>query len=142
MQLTPNFDLTEFTTSQTAARTGLDNIPGASVLANLQQLALQLEHVRVLLGASILISSGYRSPELNKLIGGAKASQHTTGHAVDFTAPKFGTPRKIVEKILESGLEFDQVILEFDRWVHFSFVPNNNRQQALIINTSGTNKFS
>ena len=138
-QLSTNFTLDEFTNSQTAVRNGVDNTPPPEVTVNLVYLATQLEKVRELLGGvPIIISSGYRSPELNRLVKGSKSSQHLLGEAVDFTAPKFGTPRKIVETIKNSGLQYDQVILEFDRWVHLSYKKSNNRQQALIIDNQGT----
>lgn len=138
MQLTPNFHLSEFTTSQTAARRGIDNTPTPQVLENLQYTAEQLELVRTLLTAPLLISSGYRSPELNRAVGGAMSSQHQLGEAADFTAPRFGTPHQIVEAIKNSDVDFDQVILEFDRWVHISFKKSGNRRQALVIDGSGT----
>lgn len=138
MQLTPNFHLSEFTTSQTAARRGIPNTPTAQVLESLQHTAEQLEAVRALLAAPLLISSGYRSPELNRAVGGAMSSQHMLGEAVDFTAPRFGTPEEIVDAIKASDIDFDQVILEFDRWVHISFKRGGNRKQALVIDGRGT----
>ena len=142
-QLTSFFNLDEFTSSQTATRDNIDNTPPQEVIANLKTLAEQLEKIRAILNNStIIISSGYRSPKLNAAIKGAKNSQHLLGEAVDFTAPKFGTPRDIVAKIVDSGLKFDQVILEYDRWVHFSYKASKNRNQALIIDRTGTRNFS
>lgn len=138
MQLTPNFDLSELVASQTAARRGIDNTPTPEIIENLQHLATQLELVRTLLGAPLHISSGYRCPELNLAIGGARNSQHLAGQAADFTAPKFGTPAEIVDAVRESNIDFDQVILEFDRWVHISFKKSGNKRQALVIDKTGT----
>jgi zinc D-Ala-D-Ala carboxypeptidase len=143
MQLTPNFHLDEFTLSQTASRLGIKNTPSGEIVLRLKTLAEQLEQVRAILNnSSILISSGYRSPQLNQAVKGSKTSQHMQGEAVDFTAPRFGTPREIVERVLDKGLEFDQIILEFDRWVHFSYKASGNRRQALIIDRNGARKFS
>lgn len=138
--LSPHFSLAELTQSDTAARRGLDNTPPPAVLAALRRTALGLEGVRTLLAAPILISSGYRSPALNTVVGGQPGSQHCKGEAADFTSPGFGTPTAIVARIVGSGLVFDQIILEFGRWVHISFsdIP---RRQALVIDTAGTRPF-
>ena len=141
MQLSPHFTLAELTVSQSAARLGIDNNPPPEVIKNLERTALGLEGVRMLLGAPVLVSSGYRSPALNKAIGGAKNSQHMTGQAVDFICPGFGSPRQIVKTLDNSGMQFDQCILEFDRWVHLSF-SDKPRRQALIIDRTGTMDFA
>lgn len=141
MMLSPNFALSEFTESQTAARLGLDNDPPVDMYETLKATARCMEDVRDLLGGkSVLVSSAYRSPEVNKAVGGSTNSQHTKGEAVDFTCPKFGTPREIVAKIKDSPLLWDQLILEFDRWVHISF-SSRNRRQVLIIDRNGTRPF-
>lgn len=117
--LTDNFSLDEFIFSQTAARSGIDNTPDETILLNLRHLAKTLELVRTTLGnVPIIISSGYRCPDLNKAIKGAKSSAHLTGLAVDFTAPKFGTVLQTARAIAASDLVFDQIIYEFGRWVH------------------------
>ena len=141
MMLSPNFALSEFTESQTATRLGLDNDPPAELYETLKATARCMEDIRDLLGGKpVLISSAYRSPEVNKAVGGSANSQHTKGEAVDFTCPKFGTPRDIVTKIKDSPLLFDQLILEYDRWVHISF-STRNRRQVLIIDRNGTRPF-
>jgi hypothetical protein len=138
MMLSPHFSLAELTFSQTAARRGIDNTPPADVLAELKRTALGLEAVRVRLGcAPVLISSGYRSPAVNAAVGGSKASQHMTGQAADFTAPRFGSPAEVVAALVDSGVEYDQLILEFGRWVHISFA-DTPRHQALTIDSMGT----
>ena len=141
MNLSPHFTLAELTVSQTASRKGLDNTPPPDALANLKRTALGLEAVRIMLGAPISISSGYRSPAVNKAVGGAVNSQHLTGQAVDLICPGFGKPERVVKAILASGLKFDQVIVEFDAWVHLSF-SDTPRMQALIIDRKGTRPFT
>lgn len=141
MLLSKNFSLAEFTVSQSASRLGIDNTPSALVLDNLKYLAENLELVRELLGTPILISSGYRSPALNKAIKGSKTSQHVFGQAADFTSPRFGTPKDVVAKIKGSDLRYDQLILEFDSWVHISFSKAQSRKQALVIDNGGTRLF-
>ena len=84
-------------------------------------LAEGLERVRMLTGFPLEISSGYRSPELNRRVGGANSSQHVQGLAADFTCAEFGSPVDIIKAIRDSGIEFDQCILEYAKWVHISF---------------------
>jgi zinc D-Ala-D-Ala carboxypeptidase len=132
MQLSPNFALALLTQSETAVERGIDNTPPQEVLDNLRLLAAGLEQVQALLGAPLEISSGYRSPDLNAAVGGAQSSQHCQGLAVDFTCPEFGSPIEIAASIRDSGIRYDQCILEFNRWVHISFSPEP-RLRALSI---------
>lgn len=146
MKLSTHFDLSEFTLSQTAARQGIDNTPPADVIESLKRTAQGLEGIRILLGVPVIVSSGYRSPRLNAAVGGSKGSQHMTGEAADFTAPGFGAPRHVMDRIIDVGLEFDQCILEFATagagWVHISFAAAGNRRQALVIDKDGTRVFA
>ena len=121
MQLSPNFSLAELVYSETAERSGIDNTPPPEIVENLRRLAQGLESVRVLLGAPLEISSGYRCAALNEAVGGSSASAHVQGLAADFACATFGTPLEVAQAIQRSGLEFDQCILEFGRWVHLSF---------------------
>lgn len=146
--LSTNFTLEEFCDSQTAARQGIDNCPDKLTLESLKRTAYGLEEVRKELGDKpILISSGYRSPELNRAVGGTERSQHTLGHAVDFTCPAFGTPREIVRRLIDSAIQYDQCILEFfdpvkkTGWCHISFSARN-RRVALVIDKSGAREFA
>lgn len=142
-QLSPHFSLEELTFSQTAARNKINNVPTGQDLENLTNTANKMELVRTLLGNPISINSGYRSAALNKAIkGSSKTSQHTVGEAVDFTCRGFGTPRQIVEKIKNSNIEFDQLIYEFDSWVHISFTSTRPRKQILTIDSAGTRIFA
>jgi hypothetical protein len=127
-RLSNHFFLDEFTHSQIAVREEIDNTPNAEHLANLSDLAMALEDVRSLLDCPIYISSGYRSPKLNVAAKGSKSSAHCRGMAADFTARQFGTPEDVCRKIEASGLEFDQLILEFFQWTHFSIDPRMRRQ--------------
>jgi zinc D-Ala-D-Ala carboxypeptidase len=140
--LSTNFTLDEFTNSQTAERSGIDNTPPDSLLPTLRRTAYGLELVRTLLSnRPILVSSGYRSAALNAAVGGSATSQHSLGEAVDFTCPTYGTPEQIVRAIAASSIPYDQVIQEFGRWVHISFGPRN-RRQALVIDKQGTRSFA
>jgi hypothetical protein len=145
MNLTPHFTLEELTASETAERNGWDNSPNDAELANLTRLADFLEQVKVVLdGKPIMISSGLRTKKVNDAVGSKDSSQHRTGCACDFRVPGM-TPDEVVRKIMASGISFDQVIREFDRWTHLS-IPNSDdtspRKQALIIDKAGTRPFA
>jgi zinc D-Ala-D-Ala carboxypeptidase len=140
-RLTPHFSLEEFTDSQTAARNGIHNVPaeGSHARMNLHRTAKVMERVREILKAPILISSGYRSPKVNALVGGSKNSAHTHGLAVDFTCPGFGSPFTICRCLEQSldELEIDQLIHEFATWVHLG-LRDKPRHQTLTIDRHGT----
>lgn len=151
-RLSSHFTLAEFTASQTASRLGIDNAPTPEALENLRLVAQGLEGVRILLGVPIFVSSGYRCLDLNRAIGSKDSSQHVKGQAVDFTAPSYGGPRAVMDRIIDSGMEFDQCILEFagpignsgnggGGWIHMSFVRSGSRHQALVIDKDGTRPF-
>lgn len=127
MKLSANFHLDEFVTSQTAARRGIDNTPSPEVIKRLRNTAKGLERVRAVLGKPILISSGYRSPALNKAVGGSATSDHMNGDAADFISPGFGAPIAICRAIVAAGIKFDQLIEE-GTWVHISFGPRMRGQ--------------
>ena len=120
-RLSRHFTLAGLTRSLTARRQGIDNTPPPELLPNLRLLARGLDEVRRLLGHRLRITSGYRCPELNAAVGGARTSQHCAGLAADFECPAFGTPLEIVVAIQRSPIAFDHCILEFGRWVHVSF---------------------
>lgn len=132
MYLSPHFTLDELTFSQTASREGLDNTPDSRVIANLKRLSQTLEQVRSLAGCPVLISSGYRCPALNRRVGGAPDSAHTHGLAADLTATRFG-PKALAKLLVDSDLVFDQLILEYDRWVHLAVAEQGARRQTLTI---------
>lgn len=121
MQLTRNFSLEQLIYSETAQRERIDNTPGPDIVKNLRLLAKGLEQVQVLTGFPLEISSAYRCPELNRRVSGAISSQHTQGLAADFTCPEFGPPVDVIKAIRNSGIDFDQCILEYAKWVHISF---------------------
>ncbi len=132
MQLSANFSLEQLTASETALARGIDNRPPAEIIENLRLLAAGLEQAQSVLGYPLEVSSGYRCPELNIAIGGAEKSQHCFGLAADFTCPSFGTPLEIAAALRDSGIRFDQCILEFGRWVHLSFSPEPRGRMLTI----------
>jgi hypothetical protein len=121
MPLVQNITLADLVRSETAENNGIDNTPPPEIVDNLKRLAAGLESVQALLGAPLEISSGYRCAALNEAVGGSATSQHLLGLAADFACPGFGPPLEVARAIQRSGLEFDQCILEYGRWVHLSF---------------------
>ena len=127
-KLSEHFTLEELTFSATAQRKQIDNKPPAEVLENMERLAAGLEEVRAALGNKPMrINSGYRSPKLNRAVGGARLSAHMAGYAADFVCPDFGSPLKIVKALAATGIQFDKLIQE-GTWVHISFAPEARRQ--------------
>ncbi|MCW2270526.1 Peptidase M15 [compost metagenome] len=132
MYLSEHFTLAEMTVSETAARRGLDNSPSPQIMANLRRLCAFLERVRLLHGKPVLVSSGYRSVELNSALGGTPGSAHTRGLAADINVPGV-TPAALARSVADSRLMFDQLILEYDQWVHIGLGDAQQRRQLLTI---------
>ena len=126
MRLTPNFHLREFTRSQTAARAGIPNEPSKNQIATLRFWCEEIgEPARERFDAPVRISSGFRSPALNKAVGGSPNSQHQRGEAADFEV--VGHSNLEVARFVRDELFFDQLILEFwdgrdphSGWIHCS----------------------
>lgn len=134
MKLSKNFSLSEITHSNTAKRLGIDNEPTETHLQNMQHLVDNLlQPLRDAVGP-IRVSSGYRNPALNRAIGGSRSSQHCKGEALDIQFWQNGKMMNelIYEWILDSGIEFDQMINEFDfAWIHISLKKKGSRNQVL-----------
>ena len=134
MRVSKNFLLSEFTNSSTAKRLDIDNEPTKKHLRNLQRTVdFLLQPLRDAVGP-IRISSGYRNPSLNRAIGGSRSSQHCKGEALDLQFWEMGkmNNKVIYDWILDSDIEFDQMINEFDfAWIHISLVKKGNRRQVL-----------
>jgi putative chitinase len=138
MQLSDHFTLEELTHTD---HRDLDNTPNEAELANLKRLAEFLEKVKGVLGGKpIMVNSAFRSKAVNDAVGSKDTSQHRVGCAADLRVPGM-TPDEVVKAIIASGIGYDQVIREFDRWTHIS-IPNklfdSPRKQALIIDKQGT----
>lgn len=123
--LSPHFSLEELVITQ---HRWIDNEPPPKAVEALVDTAKQMEAVRTLLGdRTITVSSGYRSPALNKAVGGSTISAHCKGYAVDFNCYRFGDPLAVCRAIVASDIKFDQIIEE-GTWVHLSFDPRMRRQ--------------
>jgi hypothetical protein len=133
MQL--NFTMSELLYSEIAEKYNISNIPDKKSLDNMLLLIVDcLQPIRNYIGLPMIISSGYRSTRLNghPLINGKPNSQHTTGQAVDFTI-KGMTPKQVIEHIKASGVEYDQLICEYNIWTHISYNKGKNRKQCFNI---------
>ena len=140
--LSLHFTLEELTTTD---HRELSNEPNESETENLKRLATFLEQVKTVLGGKpIMVNSAFRSKEVNDAVGSKDTSQHRIGCAADIRVPGM-TPDEVVKAVIASGLNYDQIIREFDRWTHIS-IPNKKetpaRKQALIIDKTGTRAYS
>jgi len=130
MKLSKNFTLEELTHSNTAIKKNINNEPSDLEIENLQQLTdFILQPLRDELGA-IRVMSGYRSKELNAVIGGVSTSQHCIGMAADLKG--IHTTNKEIFDFIVENLEYDQIIAEFDyNWIHVSYNSEYNRKEKL-----------
>lgn len=137
--LSKNFTLNEFTHSNIAMRSSIDNTPSKDQIKNIKRLcAWIVQPLRDHINAPIHISSGFRCKKLNTLIKGAKNSQHMGGLAADITC-EFHNPEQLAQMIQDLQLPFDQLIIEFGRWVHVSIAqnPEDTRSEVLIASKKG-----
>jgi len=142
MKLSPNFSLEELTHTD---HRQFDNTPNESERANLERLAAFLEQVKTVLGGKpIIVNSAFRSKQVNDAVGSKDTSQHRIGCAADIRVPNM-TPDEVVKAVIASGIGYDQLIREFDRWTHIS-VPSvaggNPRRQSLIIDRQGVRNYA
>lgn len=121
--------MSELIHSDTAVRQNINNMPDINSLDCMLDLIFYcLQPLRDKLGKPMIVSSGYRNSQVNKLVGGVSTSQHTKGQAADFTVPGM-TIAQVIDFIKKSNIEYDQLIDE-RTWVHISFVKGKNRKQC------------
>ena len=140
--VTTNFRYSELIHSNTAIRLGIENIPNAKHKVNLIESCTKLwQPARDILGKTMIISSGYRSPEVNDRVGGSDSSAHSIGCAIDFTSPSFGNSRAVANKLAKEFkakcIKFDQIILEFpdtdSSWVHLGYKNRKGEQRNQLL---------
>ena len=139
-KLSEHFMLGEFTRS--SSHPEVYNIPSHEAIANLTNLCKWLEILRERAGVPIIINSGYRSPQLNKKIGGVPTSNHLTGCAVDIRVENMEQLIRYAAILLdisnETKQDFDELLIEKNRhgaiWLHFAVRPSHNRRSLLFIN--------
>lgn len=138
MKVMKYFTLTELTRSATAKRLGIDNTPSSAVRNNLEALVKNiLDPLREAWGAPIVVTSGYRCEKLNKVVGGAKNSQHLYGQAADIrtVSDSRDDNMKLLRKLIELNLPFDKMIAEYvdavgrPDWIHVSFSSAHRRMK-------------
>ena len=128
----------EATTSQTAVRKGIKNEPGDNELLAMQLLGIRVfDVIREHFKTPLRVSSFYRSPILNKAVGGSPTSQHVKGQAIDIQGTGKVTNKMIFDFIKEN-LDFTQLIWEYGTdknpaWVHVSYDKDNLKKQILKI---------
>ena len=140
MKLSEHLDLSEVTRSESAKRKGISNMPTEAHIANFKLLAENIfEPIRQHFRCPIIISSGYRSKELNAAIGGSLTSQHCQGEAIDIDMD--GTPNGVTNKMvfdyIKDNLVFDQLIFEFGDannpdWVHVSYESTGKQRKQIL----------
>ena len=138
-RLSPHFTLGEFTKSNYPE---VYNIPSHVAIENMKRICGWLEVLRDRYGQPIIINSGYRSPQLNKKVGGVATSNHVTGCAVDIRCS--GAEQAItfayilLDYARESQSEFDELFIEKNKygryWVHFAVRPKDNRRKIGFLN--------
>lgn len=151
MKLSEHLDLSEVTRSESAKRKGISNMPTEAHIANFKLLAEKIfEPIRTHFRCPIIISSGYRSKELNAAIGGSLTSQHCHGEAIDIDMD--GTPNGVTNRMvfdyIKDNLEFDQLIFEFgDKenpdWVHVSYESSGKQRKQILraVRTNGKTSY-
>jgi hypothetical protein len=140
MKLSAHLDLSEVIRSESAKRNGISNMPIALHIENFKLLAEKVfEPVRVHFGCPIHISSGYRSIELNKCIGGSLTSEHCTGEAIDIDmdGSQSGVTNKMVFDYIKDNLDYNQLIYEFGDsknpdWVHVSYKATGKQRKQVL----------
>ena len=135
MELSPHFSLEELVHSDVAIRRGLDNTPNQGEVTNLRRLCeTALEPTRWLLGVPLRVNSGFRAPAVNAAVGGKQNSAHLDGRACDFV-PVGMDLGEAFQMIRQSSIPYDQVILEFNAWIHLAVAKAgvDPRRQALVL---------
>jgi zinc D-Ala-D-Ala carboxypeptidase len=134
VKLSEHLELSEVTRSESAKRNGISNMPTPEHIENFKILATNVfEPIREHFGVPIRISSGYRSKELNKCVGGSTTSQHSSGEAIDIDQDATTITNKQVFDYIRDNLAFDQLINEFDySWVHVSYKANGKQRGEVL----------
>lgn len=149
MVLSEHFTLAEAIRSESAKRNGISNMPTPEHIANLKELAENIfEPIRANFRCPILISSGYRSKELNAKIGGSNTSQHSLGQAIDIDmdGTTYGVTNAEIFHYIKDKLPFDQLIWEFGNdtnpdWVHCSYSERHRKQVLIAYKTNGNTHY-
>lgn len=127
------FKMSELIHSDKAIFHNINNMPDINSLDNMLNLIYYvLNPIRQNIEKPVIITSGYRNKQVNKLVNGAPNSQHLKGEAADFII-KGMTIEDIIKFINNLNIEYDELINEYNKWVHISFVKGHNRQKCFKI---------
>lgn len=138
-----NFTVNELLHSDTAVAKGVENFPSIQDFKNLMNAVEHLwQPVRELLGHPVSVTSAYRNPTVNKLVGSSGSSAHLVGYAMDFRCPMFGNTSDVVKfltkELPKRGIKFDQLILEYrnspNSWVHLAWKNQRGQQRSQVFN--------
>jgi zinc D-Ala-D-Ala carboxypeptidase len=137
MKLSNHLTLEMVESSHTAKVRKIDNAAPSGAKAALALVGKKIYDPICEQFGKVLVTSGYRSPQLNTAIGGAKLSAHTRGEALDLDARSIGLSNIDLFHFSYNNLDFDQLIAEFEKggepeWIHISYKASGNRKQALI----------
>lgn len=139
MTTTLNFSISELIHSDTAIRNNINNMPDIKSIDNMLELIVYcLQPIRDKLKKPMIITSGFRNQQVNKLVGGVANSQHTTGQAVDFVVNGMSV-QQIIDFIKKSGIKYTQLIEEHTKnssWVHISYNKRNLKCETLLYKNS------
>lgn len=136
--ISKHISIKESVRSITAERLGLHNFPDNDTLINMQLIANRVfEPLREWVGGPIKINSFYRSPDLNKAIGGSKKSQHCKGQAIDLDDTYGNATNAEMFNYIKDTLSFDQLIWEFGDdsnpdWVHVSYISEEENRKRVM----------
>ena len=147
MRLSNHFSLHELTFTRTGEKRGLSNEPGSAQLVNLRRLAGTLEDIRRLLGGcAVIVTSGYRSPEVNAAVGGVPTSDHVKGCAADIIVPSYGggdtgvAYRTLVDACRAGQLSVKQLIWEKGRYSHWLHVSVEEPKNEFLVSSWSANE--
>lgn len=128
-----NFRMSELIYSDAAIKNNINNMPDINALDSMLNLVFYcLQPIRNLIKKPIIVTSCFRCAKVNSLVGGMSNSQHLKGEAADFQI-KGMSPNQIIKTIQKSDIEYDQLINEYDKWVHVSFKKGKNRKMVLSL---------
>lgn len=126
------FTIEELIKSDTATEKKIDNTPNALITNNLKYVIERLNPIREEFGKPIYVTSGYRCPRLNKLVGGSTKSAHLQGLAVDITTYNRDENKRLFN-LIRSKYQFDQLIDEKDlSWIHLGFKTDKKNERNVI----------
>lgn len=141
LNLTPHFTLHEFMRSTTGERFNIENRASANEVMRLVKLAEYMERVRNLFDRPVIVTSAFRSQEINRRVGGVVNSCHVQGYAIDFKISGISTAN-VCKAIVENNFKYHQLIDEFSQWVHLSINPAGRQQNLKAVKINGKTHYN